>query len=155
MILICSSLKLSKTTPESTWCYKIHHHSTGTLQLKFFSSSVDLFNFDGSTISQVVCRENAKTSSWWGGRLAVLTDSCSSKELCEFRHSENITLLNASEIEDVAYKTWTYALARPYGALGNRSLHMVNRSMSSLLFVSTPCESVALLWSSLQHTVFC
>lgn len=70
----------------------------------------------------------------------MLTDSCSSKELCEFRHSENLTLLNASEIEDVAYKTGTYALARPYGTLRNRSLHMVNRSISNLLFVSTPCD---------------
>jgi hypothetical protein len=87
-----------------------------------------------------VCRENAKTSSWWGGHLAVLADSCSSKELCEFRHSENLTLLNAYEIEDVAYKTGTYALARPYGTLRNRSLHMVNRSISNLLFVSTPCD---------------
>jgi len=74
------------------------------------------------------------------GGVVIWQCSCSSKELCEFRHSENLTLLNASEIEDVAYKTGTAALARPYRTLRNRSLHMVNRSISNLLFVSTPCD---------------
>ncbi|KAH8511137.1 hypothetical protein H0E87_008608, partial [Populus deltoides] len=58
------------------------------------------------------------------GGVVIWQCSCSSKELCEFRHSENLTLLNASEIEDVANKTGTTALARPYGTLRNRFLHM-------------------------------
>lgn len=47
-----------------------------------------------------------------GGHSAVLTDACSLKELCEFRLADGVTLSNASEIEDVAYRTGSDALAR-------------------------------------------
>ncbi|KAK1316812.1 Ultraviolet-B receptor UVR8 [Acorus calamus] len=47
-----------------------------------------------------------------GGHSAVLTDACSLKELCEFRLADIITLSNASEIEDVASRTGSDALAR-------------------------------------------
>ncbi|CAK7335315.1 unnamed protein product [Dovyalis caffra] len=52
-----------------------------------------------------------------GGHSAVLTDACSLKELCEFRLAENVTLSNASEIEDVASRTGADALARLCGRL--------------------------------------
>ncbi|KAA8547878.1 hypothetical protein F0562_004307 [Nyssa sinensis] len=47
-----------------------------------------------------------------GGHSAVLTDACSLKELCEFRLADSVTLSNASEIEDVASRTGSDALAR-------------------------------------------
>lgn len=47
-----------------------------------------------------------------GGHSAVLTDACSLKELCEFRLADSVTLFNASEIEDVASRTGSDALAR-------------------------------------------
>lgn len=47
-----------------------------------------------------------------GGHSAVLTDACSLKELCEFRLADNVTLSNASAIEDVASRTGSDALAR-------------------------------------------
>ncbi|KAK4776633.1 hypothetical protein SAY86_005321 [Trapa natans] len=47
-----------------------------------------------------------------GGHSAVLTDACSLKELCEFRLADSITLSNASQIEDVASRTGSDALAR-------------------------------------------
>ncbi|KAL3723408.1 hypothetical protein ACJRO7_035575 [Eucalyptus globulus] len=47
-----------------------------------------------------------------GGHSAVLTDACSLKELCEFRLADTVTLLNASQIEDVASRTGSDALAR-------------------------------------------
>ncbi|GAV83226.1 RCC1 domain-containing protein/RCC1_2 domain-containing protein [Cephalotus follicularis] len=47
-----------------------------------------------------------------GGHSAVLTDACSLKELCEFRLADNVTLSNALEIEDVASRTGSDALAR-------------------------------------------
>ncbi|GLU01743.1 hypothetical protein SLE2022_190300 [Rubroshorea leprosula] len=47
-----------------------------------------------------------------GGHSAVLTDACSLKELCEFKLADNITPLNASEIEDVAFRTGSDSLAR-------------------------------------------
>lgn len=47
-----------------------------------------------------------------GGHSAVLTDACSLKELCEFRLADNVTLSNASEIEDYATRTGSDALAR-------------------------------------------
>ena len=87
------------------------------------------------------------------GGVVIWQCSCSSKELCEFRHSENLTLLNASEIEDVANKTGTTALARPYGTLRNRFLHMVNKSISNLLFVSTPCDFT--MEFIVAHHLFC
>ena len=52
-----------------------------------------------------------------GGHSAVLTDACSLKELCEFRLAENVTLSNASEIEDVASRSGADALARLCGRL--------------------------------------
>ncbi|XP_050228936.1 ultraviolet-B receptor UVR8 [Mercurialis annua] len=52
-----------------------------------------------------------------GGHSAVLTDACSLKELCEFRLADNVTLSNASEIEDVASRTGADALARLCGRL--------------------------------------
>ncbi|WRX19967.1 Regulator of chromosome condensation [Theobroma cacao] len=47
-----------------------------------------------------------------GGHSAVLTDACSLKELCEFRLADNVTLSNAAQIEDVASRTGSDALAR-------------------------------------------
>lgn len=47
-----------------------------------------------------------------GGHSAVLTDACSLKELCEFRLADSVNLRNASEIEDVASRTGSDALAR-------------------------------------------
>ncbi|RVW98013.1 Retrovirus-related Pol polyprotein from transposon TNT 1-94 [Vitis vinifera] len=47
-----------------------------------------------------------------GGHSAVLTDACSLKELCEFRLADCVTPSNASEIEDVASRTGSDALAR-------------------------------------------
>lgn len=47
-----------------------------------------------------------------GGHSAVLTDAFTLKELCEFRLADSVTLSNASEIEDVAYRTGSDALAR-------------------------------------------
>lgn len=47
-----------------------------------------------------------------GGHSAVLTDACSLKELCEFSLADGVTLSNASEIEDVASRTGSDALAR-------------------------------------------
>ncbi|THG07190.1 hypothetical protein TEA_003712 [Camellia sinensis var. sinensis] len=47
-----------------------------------------------------------------GGHSAVLTDACSLKELCEFRLADHVTLANVSEIEDVASRTGSDALAR-------------------------------------------
>nr|DAD31527.1 TPA_asm: hypothetical protein HUJ06_010378 [Nelumbo nucifera] len=46
-----------------------------------------------------------------GGHSAVLTDACSLKELCEFSLADNMTLSNASKIEDVAARTGSDALA--------------------------------------------
>ncbi|KAK6128998.1 hypothetical protein DH2020_037252 [Rehmannia glutinosa] len=47
-----------------------------------------------------------------GGHSAVLTDACSLKELCEFTLANNVNLSNASEIEDVALRSGSDALAR-------------------------------------------
>lgn len=47
-----------------------------------------------------------------GGHSGVLTDAYSLKELCEFRLADTVTLANASEIEDVASRTGSEALAR-------------------------------------------
>lgn len=47
-----------------------------------------------------------------GGHSAVLANACSLKELCEFRLADTVTLLNASQIEDVALRTGSDALAR-------------------------------------------
>ncbi|BBH00188.1 Regulator of chromosome condensation family protein [Prunus dulcis] len=47
-----------------------------------------------------------------GGHSAVLTDACSLKELCEFRLADSVNLKNASEIEDIASRTGSDALAR-------------------------------------------
>ncbi|XP_058070540.1 ultraviolet-B receptor UVR8 isoform X2 [Magnolia sinica] len=47
-----------------------------------------------------------------GGHSAVLTDAYSLKELCEFRLADSVTISNASEIEDVAYRTGSDALVR-------------------------------------------
>lgn len=47
-----------------------------------------------------------------GGHSAVLTDACSLKDLCEFRLAESVTLENAAEIEDVAFRTSSDALVR-------------------------------------------
>ncbi|GLT56350.1 hypothetical protein SLA2020_293940 [Shorea laevis] len=47
-----------------------------------------------------------------GGHSAVLTDACSLKELCEFKLADSVTPLNASEIEDVAFRTGSDSLAR-------------------------------------------
>ncbi|GAB2238137.1 hypothetical protein Droror1_Dr00016039 [Drosera rotundifolia] len=47
-----------------------------------------------------------------GGHSAVLTDACSLKELCEFMLADSLTLTNAAEIEDVALRTSSDALAR-------------------------------------------
>ncbi|KAA0039422.1 ultraviolet-B receptor UVR8 isoform X1 [Cucumis melo var. makuwa] len=52
-----------------------------------------------------------------GGHSAVLTDACSLKELCEFRLADTVNLQNASEIEDVASRTGSDALARLCGRL--------------------------------------
>ncbi|XP_057491484.1 ultraviolet-B receptor UVR8 [Actinidia eriantha] len=57
-----------------------------------------------------------------GGHSAVLTDACSLKELCEFRLADCITLANAHEIEDVASRTGSDALARLCGRLRERLL---------------------------------
>ncbi|XP_062106439.1 ultraviolet-B receptor UVR8 [Humulus lupulus] len=47
-----------------------------------------------------------------GGHSAVLTDACSLKELCEFRLADSLTLRNIFEVEDVASRTGSDALAR-------------------------------------------
>ncbi|KAH7554438.1 hypothetical protein ACOSP7_028222 [Xanthoceras sorbifolium] len=52
-----------------------------------------------------------------GGHSAVLTDACSLKGLCELRLADNITLSNASEIEDAAARIGAEALARLCGRL--------------------------------------
>uniref|UniRef100_A0A2P2M546 RCC1-like domain-containing protein n=1 Tax=Rhizophora mucronata TaxID=61149 RepID=A0A2P2M546_RHIMU len=52
-----------------------------------------------------------------GGHSAVLTDACSLKELCEFRLADTMNLSNASEIEDVASRTGSDALAHLCGRL--------------------------------------
>ncbi|WCJ25529.1 Regulator of chromosome condensation (RCC1) family protein [Euphorbia peplus] len=52
-----------------------------------------------------------------GGHSAVLTDAFSLKELCEFRLADNVTLSNASQIEDVASRIGSDSLARLCGRL--------------------------------------
>lgn len=47
-----------------------------------------------------------------GGHSAVLSDACTLKELCEFKLAEAVALSNSSEIEDVASRTGSDALAR-------------------------------------------
>lgn len=47
-----------------------------------------------------------------GGHSAVLTDAFSLKELCEFALANNVNQSNALEIEDVASRTGSDALAR-------------------------------------------
>lgn len=47
-----------------------------------------------------------------GGHSAVLTNACSLKELCEFRLADYVTFENASQIEDIASRTGSDALAR-------------------------------------------
>lgn len=47
-----------------------------------------------------------------GGHSAVLTDACSLKELCEFKLADIVNLSNAAEIEDIASRTGSDALAR-------------------------------------------
>lgn len=52
-----------------------------------------------------------------GGHSAALTDACSLKELCEFRLAATVNFQNASEIEDIASRTGSDALARLCGRL--------------------------------------
>jgi len=52
-----------------------------------------------------------------GGHSAVLTDACSLKDLCEFRLAESVTLENAAQIEDVAFRTSSDGLVRLCGKL--------------------------------------
>lgn len=47
-----------------------------------------------------------------GGHSAALTDAFSLKELCEFRLADSVSLSNALEIEDVASRNGSDALAR-------------------------------------------
>ncbi|XP_020530423.1 ultraviolet-B receptor UVR8 isoform X2 [Amborella trichopoda] len=47
-----------------------------------------------------------------GGHSAVLTDAYTLKELCEFRLADSVNLSNATEIEDVASRNDSDALAR-------------------------------------------
>lgn len=47
-----------------------------------------------------------------GGHSAVLTNACSLKELCEFRLADSMSPRNASDVEDVATRTGSDALAR-------------------------------------------
>ncbi|CAF2103802.1 unnamed protein product [Brassica napus] len=47
-----------------------------------------------------------------GGHSAVLTDAFSLKELCEFQLADSVNLSNASEIQDVAFRMGSEALAR-------------------------------------------
>ncbi|XP_047310247.1 ultraviolet-B receptor UVR8 [Impatiens glandulifera] len=47
-----------------------------------------------------------------GGHSAVLTDACSLKELCEFRLADTVSLANAYQIQDIASRTNSDALAR-------------------------------------------
>lgn len=70
-----------------------------------------------------------------GGHSAVLTDACSLKELCEFRLADSVTLSNASEIEDVAFRTGADALARLCGRLRYLWFYMADGSLSDLLFL--------------------
>ncbi|XVF20864.1 hypothetical protein REPUB_Repub12eG0039900 [Reevesia pubescens] len=58
-----------------------------------------------------------------GGHSVVLTDACSLKELCEFRLADSVTLSNAAEIEDVASRTGSDALARLCERLREHFLH--------------------------------
>lgn len=47
-----------------------------------------------------------------GGHSAVLTDASTLKGLCEFRLADNVTMSNASFIEDFAKRMSADALAR-------------------------------------------
>ncbi|XWS47507.1 hypothetical protein CRYUN_Cryun14cG0158200 [Craigia yunnanensis] len=61
-----------------------------------------------------------------GGHSAVLTDAFSLKELCEFRLADSVTLSNAAEIEDVASRTGSDALASLCERLREHFLHGVD-----------------------------
>ncbi|CAH9084369.1 unnamed protein product [Cuscuta europaea] len=66
-----------------------------------------------------------------GGHSAVLTDACSLKELCEFRLAESVNLANAYEIEDVASRTGSDALARLCERLREHMLDGENHRLSN------------------------
>lgn len=68
-----------------------------------------------------------------GGHSAVLTDACSLKELCEFRLADTVTPENASEVEDVAYRTGADALARLCGRLRYKSSYDSTTQMNEFL----------------------
>ena len=88
------------------------------VKLRFSASfpSVYLILFDNG-VSCCRCVGEVRKLAAGGGHSAVLTDACSLKELCEFRLADCVTQRNASEIEDVASRTGSDALARLCGRL--------------------------------------
>ena len=71
-----------------------------------------------------------------GGHSAVLTDACSLKELCEFRLADTVNSQNASEIEDVASRTGSDALARLCGRLRFcTSMYILSLYLQSRMYV--------------------
>lgn len=92
----------------------IHHQLIGMVELNcdlriFFHGRVFLVLME---VSCCRCVGEVRKLAAGGGHSAVLTDACSLKELCEFRLADRVTLMNASEIEDVASRTGAEALAR-------------------------------------------
>ncbi|KAL8475902.1 hypothetical protein ACS0TY_028533 [Phlomoides rotata] len=69
-----------------------------------------------------------------GGHSAVLTDAFSLKELCEFTLANNVNLSNASEIEDVASRTGSDALARLCEKLREHFLNNGDRNYDGIEF---------------------
>lgn len=96
----------------------IHRQSIGMVNFKIFCDlSSCLFNLYVNGVSCCRCVGEVRKLAAGGGHSAVLTDACSLKELCEFQLADSVTLRNASEIEDVASRTGSDALARLCGRL--------------------------------------
>lgn len=93
----------------------IHHQLIGMAWL-FLSSIVfsHFYSFLPMLMKILYCRcvGEVRKLAAGGGHSAVLTDACSLKELCEFRLADCVTPLNASDVEDVASRTGSDALAR-------------------------------------------
>ena len=76
---------------------------------------IDFATFCGFCFDAILyfrCVGEVRKLAVGGGHSAVLTDAFSLKELCEFRLADSVTLSNAAEIEDVASRTGSDALAR-------------------------------------------
>lgn len=106
-------------------------------------------------IQKLLCRcvGEVRKLAAGGGHSAVLTDAFSLKELCEFTLANNVNLSNASEIEDVALRTGSDALARLCGRLrytaflgtcgDETALRLcLYVTLSKWLFTFSPCHRV-------------